>query len=159
MTLEPFDSKQLLEYLKVDAKLNDKDAKKLTDIINKEFIPHMGDVESLIDFAKNKDKGTIDFEKVSQFIEAKKEEFVGIIAGYCGNYENVQKLIELVEEKQGSAFRSYELVFTFGDLKDPATVGYKLLQNNLLFYQSESDILIFHAPIVRNAISELPTTA
>lgn len=158
LTLEPFDSKQLLDYLKVGVKLNDIDAKRLIGVINKEFSPDIANVDNLVNFAKNEDKGTIDFAKVSQFIESKKQILVREIANICGSAQLRQQLKELVQKKKDKPFASYQLVDIFGGLEDEATVGCKLLHRNLLFYQHGSDMLTFHAPIVRNAISELPIT-
>ena len=157
LTLAPFDSKQLSDYLTVDSKLNKDDAKKLSGVINEEFIPHMSEIKDLVEFAKNK-TGAIDFEKVAQFIETYKQDLVTTIAEICSSAQERRNLKEFVEEKKDSPFASYELVEKFGRLENRETVGYRLLHHNLLFFQCESMVLMFHAPIVRNAISELATS-
>ena len=62
------------------------------------------------------------------------------------------QLKKLVEANKDIAFASCELVYAVGDVTD-STTGYKLLYHNLLWFLVESDMLMFYAPIVRNAIS------
>lgn len=134
-------------------------ATRLTTIINNEFTPHMGEIRQLIKYAKNEDKelvSYIDFEKVAKFIEQRKQVLIGDIAVYCGNSQVRQNLTKLVKANEGNEFESYKFIDIFGDLKDSSTLGYKLIQTNLMYYQCQTQLLSFHAPIVRDAISQLP---
>ena len=86
---------------------------RLTEIIKNEFIPHMVEIANLVDYAKNEDKVSIDFNKVSKFISKRKEEMIGQIAVYCGNVEARQNLKEF-DTAKGNEFAAYKFIDKFG---------------------------------------------
>ena len=142
-----------LQYTDKDGNtIKQSDASRMVEMISTSYTPSLVSIKKLVFESQNKDK-SIDFVKAEAFIATKREILCNQFGLVCEDKETLKKLQEFVALQKDEPFNTTEWGFMFGSIDNPASIGYKLLYRNLMFYEIEKGKLTFHSPIVTQAIS------
>lgn len=176
----PLESTQIKDYLATEFGLTEKAMNErkfgtkgdltLVELIDTEFMSNLVEINLLMDgvgvcktsmAAHRKQQQDLDLEvttidqvQLNAAIEAKKKQIFRDIRKMCGDPIIFEELTKFVKSKDAGVFHVGEFTAQFGDITETQTIGYKLLEANYMYYRFEDKLLVFHYPIVRNAIKD-----
>ena len=146
---------QIVQY-KDGKQVKQSDASRMVEMINTRYTPSIVGIEQLVGASQNQNK-SIDFTKADSFIKENTLFRAGQILELCGNQATARSLKKFVQEYEDESFsvRAWMNKFGYNSICDAQSMGYKLIRENLMFCNVETQELKFHSGICRQAISQM----